>query len=65
MNDVNLRQTASAASTPVERMYFAWDEALSNNDAAGLLALYAKDAHFESPLVPHLLRHGNRRPAWA
>ena len=55
MNDVNLRQTASAASTPVERMYFAWDEALSNNDAAGLLALYAKDAHFESPLVPHLL----------
>jgi hypothetical protein len=42
-------------STPVERMYFAWDDALSRNDADALLALYAKDAHFESPLVPHLL----------
>jgi ketosteroid isomerase-like protein len=36
-------------------MYFAWDDALSRNDAAGLLALYAPDAVFESPLVPHLL----------
>lgn len=44
------------ASTPVERMYFAWDDALSRNDGAALLALYAKDAHFESPLVPHLLK---------
>jgi ketosteroid isomerase-like protein len=42
-------------STPVERMYFAWDAALSRNDAAALLALYAPDAVFESPLVPHLL----------
>ncbi len=42
-------------STPVERMYFAWDAALSRNDAPALLALYAPDAHFESPLVPHLL----------
>ena len=42
-------------STPVERTYFACDEALSRNDAAALLALYAPDAVFESPLVPHLL----------
>jgi hypothetical protein len=45
----------SGASTPVERMYFAWNDALSRNDATELLALYAEDAHFESPLVPHLL----------
>ncbi len=43
------------AATPIERMYFAWNDALSRNDANGLLALYARDAHFESPLVPHLL----------
>jgi hypothetical protein len=52
--------TASATppgsgSTPVERMYFAWNDALSRNDADALLALYAKDAVLESPLVPHLL----------
>lgn len=46
---------SNPGGTPVERMYFAWDEALSRNDAEALLALYAKDAHFESPLVPHLL----------
>jgi hypothetical protein len=52
--------------TPVERMYFAWDDALSRNDAGALLALYAPDAVFESPLVPHLLGtesgvlHGHR-----
>ena len=51
----------SKGATPVERMYFAWNDALSRNDAAALLALYAKDAHFESPLVPHLLGT-NRRP---
>ncbi len=52
-----LRHTASlpTGSTPVERIYFAWDDALSRNDAQALLALYARDAHFESPLVPHLL----------
>lgn len=43
------------ASTPVERVYFAWNDALSRNDAQRLLSLYAHDAHFESPLVPHLL----------
>jgi len=42
-------------SVPIERIYFAWDDALSGNDAAALLALYAPDAVFESPLVPHLL----------
>ncbi|NOJ42146.1 nuclear transport factor 2 family protein [Bradyrhizobium australiense] len=45
----------AAGSTPVERMYFAWNDALSRNDAAGLLELYAEDAWLESPLVPHLL----------
>jgi len=55
MNDQPASMTTGAASTPVERMYFAWNDALSRNDAAGLLALYAADAHFESPLVPHLL----------
>ena len=46
---------SSTLSSPVERMYFAWNDALSRNDAAALLALYATDAVFESPLVPHLL----------
>jgi ketosteroid isomerase-like protein len=46
---------SARGSTPVERMYFAWNDALSRNDAQTLLALYAEDAHFESPLVPHLL----------
>jgi SnoaL-like domain len=45
----------TSGSTPVERMYFAWNDALSRNDAKALLALYAPDAVFESPLVPHLL----------
>jgi ketosteroid isomerase-like protein len=47
--------TAASGATPVERMYFAWNDALSRNDAKALLALYAPDAVFESPLVPHLL----------
>ena len=46
---------SSSGATPVERMYFAWNDALSRNDAAALLSLYAEDAWFESPLVPHLL----------
>jgi hypothetical protein len=60
-------------ATPVERMYFAWNDALSRNDAEGLLMLYARDAHFESPLVPHLLNtehgvlrgHDQLRPLFA
>jgi ketosteroid isomerase-like protein len=50
-----LNASPSSGSTPIERMYFAWNDALSRNDAAALLALYAPDAVFESPLVPHLL----------
>jgi ketosteroid isomerase-like protein len=49
------RNLLTAGSTPVERIYFAWNDALSHNDADGLLALYAEDAGFESPLVPHVL----------
>ena len=56
MDDVRtLKNTTPDGSTPVERMYFAWDDALSHNDADALLALYAEDAWFESPPVPHLL----------
>jgi hypothetical protein len=62
-----------SGATPVERMYFAWDDALSHNDAERLLSLYAHDAHFESPLVPHLLGtesgvlrgHAELRPLFA
>jgi hypothetical protein len=53
------RPKAGSGSTPVERMYFAWDEALSRNDPEALLALYAKDAHFESPVARHLLKREN------
>ena len=42
-------------SSPVERMYFAWDGALSRKDMTALVALYAPNAVFESPLVPYLL----------
>lgn len=38
-----------------ERIYYAWDKALANNDIENLLALYAPDAIIESPLIPHLL----------
>lgn len=44
-----------ATASPVERVYFEWDRALSQNDANALLALYAPDAVIESPLIPHLL----------
>jgi NIPSNAP/SnoaL-like domain len=51
-----VQNTASASGlTPVEHIYFAWEAALSANDPEALLALYAEDAHLESPLVPHLL----------
>lgn len=56
MNDVSARRNLEmAGATPVERMYFAWNDALSHNDADTLLGLYAEDAVLESPLVPHLL----------
>ena len=47
-------------SSSAERMYHAWNEALSRNDAAALTALYAPDAEIESPLIPHLM--GLERP---
>jgi len=53
MND--LGSNVIAGTTPVERMYFAWNDALSQNNSDALLGLYAEDAWFESPLVPHLL----------
>jgi len=59
MSQENPLHSASAGtaipSSPVERMYYAWDDALSRNDAAALTALYASDAVLESPLIPHLL----------
>lgn len=55
-NDVSARRTLeTAGATPVERMYFAWNDALAHDDADALLSLYAEDAVLESPLVPHLL----------
>lgn len=51
----SVQTTQQKTATPVERMYFAWNDALSRNDAEQLLALYTRDAHFEGPLVPHLL----------
>ena len=47
--------TSGQASSPVERIYFAWNDALAANDATRLLSLYAEDAVFESPLTPYLL----------
>ena len=41
--------------TNMDRIYHDWDKALSENDAEGLLKLYAKDAAIESPLIPHLM----------
>src|SRR5262245_19958518 len=46
--------SATTAATPVEHVYFAWDDALSRNDKDALLALYAHDATIESPLIPHV-----------
>ncbi|HKW18739.1 MAG TPA: nuclear transport factor 2 family protein [Terriglobales bacterium] len=42
-------------ATPIERIYYEWDKALSENNATALLELYAPDAVIESPLIPHLL----------
>jgi ketosteroid isomerase-like protein len=50
-------QTSCAEDTrsKLERIYREWDQALSHNDAEGLLQLYARDAVIESPLIPHLM----------
>ncbi|HLJ15174.1 MAG TPA: nuclear transport factor 2 family protein [Bryobacteraceae bacterium] len=50
------QQTPASGSYPdIERIYREWDRALSNNDTAAILALYAPDATLESPLVSHLM----------
>jgi hypothetical protein len=60
----NLRNNAAAAVFAgaeenrheiIEHIYYHWDEVLSRSDVGGLLALYARDAVLESPLVPNLL----------
>jgi ketosteroid isomerase-like protein len=43
----------------IERIYHEWDRALSKNDTAAILDLYAPDAELESPLVPHLMGGDN------
>jgi hypothetical protein len=43
----------------IERIYYEWDIALSNNDVEALLALYSEDTILESPLIPHLLPNHN------
>ncbi|MGH8011216.1 MAG: nuclear transport factor 2 family protein [Candidatus Binataceae bacterium] len=50
----DLRQAEDSLNA-VERVYCDWDTALTNNDVAGLVALYARGAILESPLVPYLL----------
>ena len=42
-------------ASPVERVYYEWDKALSDNDATAITELYADHATVESPLIPHLL----------
>jgi ketosteroid isomerase-like protein len=46
---------AQSFASPVERVYFEWNEALSRNDVNGLLELYAPDGVIESPLIPHVM----------
>ncbi len=45
----------SAAHSDSERLFVEWHERAKSRDVAGLLALYAADAVFESPLVPVIL----------
>lgn len=47
-------QDGHESISPVERIYYEWDRALSSNDANALAELYAEDATIESPLIPHL-----------
>lgn len=53
---------SAPCSSPAERVYHAWNEALFGNDMAALLALYAPNATIESPVIPHLL--GLERPIY-
>ena len=41
--------------TAAEYVYEAWHHAAKNRDTAALVALYADDAEFESPLVPVIM----------
>lgn len=45
-----------ARNDGAERIYQAWNDAWSQNDIDGLLALYADDTVIESPLIPYLLQ---------
>lgn len=49
------RQSGEPYASPAEKIYFEWDKALSQNDAAALLELYATDGVIESPLIPYVL----------
>ena len=41
---------------PIERIYREWDECNAKSDVEGIVALYAPDATFESPLVRRLMQ---------
>jgi|SRR5690242_16089494 hypothetical protein len=45
----------TSPSARMDKIYFEWDKALSENDPMKLLACYSKDATIESPLIPHLM----------
>lgn len=51
--------SSSGFHPEIERICHDWDSALSRNDVASILALYAPDAELESPLVYHLLERDN------
>ena len=40
---------------PIERIYREWDACNARHDVEGIVALYAADATFESPLVRRLM----------
>jgi hypothetical protein len=47
--------TTSTEHQDSERLFVEWHNRAKSRDVAGLLALYAADAVFESPLVPAIL----------
>ena len=49
------QRDAVAANVHIERIYRDWDAALSENNVAALLSLYAVYAELQSPLVSHLM----------
>lgn len=51
----DIESGAVDARAAAARLYEAWDRAMARADVEGLLACYAPDALFESPLVPRLL----------